>query len=128
MFFEFDDYELLKAKIKVVGVGGAGGNALNRMIKDTLMGVEFVAVNTDAQDLEENLAEIKIQIGKELTKGLGAGADTDGVHVAAQDAAEPHPGLGPDLDVADDHRCMRDEGVVGDAWKHALVRQDHAAG
>ena len=77
MFFEFDDYDLLKAKIKVVGVGGAGGNALNRMIKETLVGVEFVAVNTDAQDLDENLAEIKIQIGKALTKGLGAGADTD---------------------------------------------------
>lgn len=77
MFFEFDDYDLLKAKIKVVGVGGAGGNALNRMIKGTLMGVEFVAVNTDAQDLDENLAEIKIQIGKALTKGLGAGADTE---------------------------------------------------
>ena len=77
MFFEFDEFDLMKAKIKVVGVGGAGGNALNRMIKETLMGVEFVAVNTDAQDLDENLAEIKIQIGQALTKGLGAGADTE---------------------------------------------------
>ena len=77
MFFEFDDYDLLKAKIKVVGVGGAGGNALNRMIEDDLMGVDFVAVNTDAQDLENNLSEAKIQIGQALTKGLGAGADTN---------------------------------------------------
>ncbi len=75
MFFEFDDYDQLKAKIKVVGVGGAGGNAINRMIEDNLMGVEFIAVNTDAQDLDNNLAEAKIQIGKTLTKGLGAGAD-----------------------------------------------------
>ena len=77
MFFEFDDYDLLKAKIKVVGVGGAGGNALNRMIEDSLTGVEFLAVNTDAQDLDNNLSEVKIQIGKGLTKGLGAGADTN---------------------------------------------------
>ena len=77
MFFEFDDYNLLKAKIKVVGVGGAGGNAINRMIEDNLMGVEFIAVNTDAQDLDNNLAETKLQIGKTLTKGLGAGADID---------------------------------------------------
>ncbi len=77
MFFEFDDYDLMKAKIKVVGVGGAGGNAINRMIEDNLMGVEFIAVNADAQDLDNNLAEVKIQIGKSLTKGLGAGADID---------------------------------------------------
>ncbi len=77
MFFEFDDYDLMKAKLKVVGVGGAGGNAINRMIEDNLMGVEFIAVNSDAQDLDNNLAEVKIQIGKSLTKGLGAGADTD---------------------------------------------------
>ena len=77
MFFEFDDYDLMKAKIKVVGVGGAGGNAINRMIEDNLMGVEFIAVNSDAQDLDNNLAEVKIQIGKSLTKGLGAGADID---------------------------------------------------
>ncbi|UCD39349.1 MAG: cell division protein FtsZ [Fidelibacterota bacterium] len=67
----------MKAKIKVVGVGGAGGNAINRMIEDNLMGVEFIAVNADAQDLDNNLAEVKIQIGKSLTMGLGAGADID---------------------------------------------------
>ncbi len=77
MFFEFDDYDLMKAKIKVVGVGGAGGNAINRMIEDHLIGVEFIAVNSDSQDLENNQAESKLQIGKTLTKGLGAGADMD---------------------------------------------------
>lgn len=87
MFFEFDDYELLKAKIKVVGVGGAGGNALNRMIEDNLLGVEFIAVNTDSQDLDNNLAEVKLQIGKSLTKGLGAGANVDiGLQAANEDS------------------------------------------
>jgi cell division protein FtsZ len=77
MFFEFDDYDLMKAKLKVLGVGGAGGNAINRMIEDNLIGVEFIAVNSDAQDLDNNLAEVKIQVGKTLTKGLGTGADID---------------------------------------------------
>ena len=87
MFFEFDDLASLKAKIKVLGVGGAGGNAINRMIEDKLIGVEFIAVNTDAQDLENNLAEIKLRIGKTLTKGLGAGADID---VGRQAMEEDH--------------------------------------
>ena len=64
----------LKPRILVMGVGGAGGNALNAMIDSGLRGVEFVAVNTDAQDLVANKAEAKIQIGMNLTKGLGAGA------------------------------------------------------
>ena len=77
MLFEFDALTDQQAKIKVIGVGGAGGNAINRMIASGLNGVEFVAINTDAQDLENNKAEIKIQIGKNLTKGLGAGAKAD---------------------------------------------------
>ncbi len=63
------------AKIRVVGVGGGGGNALNSMIDKGLVGVDFVAVNTDLQALERSLAQQKIQIGKNLTRGLGAGAD-----------------------------------------------------
>jgi len=65
------------AVIKVVGVGGSGGNAVNRMIEAKLKGVEFVVINTDAQALLHNLAPIKVQIGKETTAGLGAGADTE---------------------------------------------------
>jgi cell division protein FtsZ len=61
------------ARIKVVGVGGSGGNAINRMIESKLKGVEFVAINTDAQDLHHNKASEKVHIGKNLTKGLGAG-------------------------------------------------------
>jgi cell division protein FtsZ len=75
--FTFDDDLNNYARIKVVGVGGAGGNAVNRMIEAGLLGVEFVAINTDAQVLETNRASKKIQIGKRLTKGLGAGANPD---------------------------------------------------
>lgn len=65
------------ARIKVVGVGGAGGNAINRMIASELKGVDFVAINTDAQVLDQNKAEKRVQIGTELTGGLGAGANPD---------------------------------------------------
>ena len=67
----------LKPRILVLGVGGAGGNALNSMIEAGMQGVEFVAVNTDAQDLKMNKAHAKIQLGSNLTKGLGAGAKHD---------------------------------------------------
>ncbi|MFH0988715.1 MAG: cell division protein FtsZ [bacterium] len=63
------------AKIKVVGVGGGGGNAVNSMIDKGLVGVDFIAINTDLQALERNKSQHKIQIGKSLTRGLGAGAD-----------------------------------------------------
>ncbi len=69
--------DLYSAKLKVVGVGGGGGNAINSMIARGLEGCEFVAVNTDAQALSKNSAPHKIQVGKELTRGLGAGANPD---------------------------------------------------
>lgn len=65
------------ASIKVVGVGGSGNNAVTRMINSKLRGIDFVAINTDAQALAHNEAPIKIQIGKETTRGLGAGADPE---------------------------------------------------
>ena len=77
MLFEFDSLSEQKANLKVVWVGGAGGNAVNRMITSGMQGVDFIALNTDAQDLENNPAEHKIQIGKNLTKGLGAGANSN---------------------------------------------------
>jgi len=77
MLFEPVDLKDQKARIIVVGVGGGGGNALNRMIEDGMAAVDFIAVNTDAQDLENNNSQIKLQIGKELTKGLGAGANSE---------------------------------------------------
>ncbi len=75
--FDFADEFENFAKIKVVGVGGAGGNAINRMIEAGLSGVEFIAINTDSQVLEASRAPKRIQIGKRLTKGLGAGANPD---------------------------------------------------
>lgn len=65
------------AKIKVIGVGGAGGNAVNNMIDANLQGVKFIAANTDAQALDISKAELKIQLGMQLTQGLGAGANPD---------------------------------------------------
>ena len=76
------------AVIKVVGVGGAGVNALNRMIDSDLRGVEFVAINTDAQQLLMSEAHVKLDIGRELTRGLGAGADPELGRQAAEDHAE----------------------------------------
>jgi len=72
---ELDNGVYRGAKIRVVGVGGGGGNAVNSMIKKGLHGVDFIAVNTDLQALQKNQASNKIQIGKNLTRGLGAGAD-----------------------------------------------------
>ena len=88
MLFEFDSLSEQKANLKVVGVGGAGGNAVNRMITSGMQGVDFIAINTDAQDLENNPAEHKIQIGKNLTKGLGAGANSNVGKNAAESDSE----------------------------------------
>jgi cell division protein FtsZ len=74
MVFELEETTAQNARMKVVGVGGGGGNAVNRMIHERLSGVEFISVNTDAQALLHNKADLKIQIGKRLTRGLGAGA------------------------------------------------------
>ena len=82
----FADDDANGARIKVVGVGGGGGNAIARMIASGLSGVEFIAVNTDLQALRANRAPIKIQIGGKLTKGLGAGANPDvGRQAAVED-------------------------------------------
>jgi cell division protein FtsZ len=74
MIFEYEDPMPQNARMKVIGVGGGGGNAVDRMIEEDLEGVEFISVNTDAQVLKKSKAPIKIQIGQKLTRGLGAGA------------------------------------------------------
>jgi cell division protein FtsZ len=76
------------AKIKVIGVGGAGGNAVNNMIESNLHGVKFIAANTDAQALEISKAQVKIQMGEQLTEGLGAGANPDTGREAAVETTE----------------------------------------
>lgn len=77
MVFTMDENFDAVAKMKVIGVGGAGGNAVNRMIAAGLSGVEFIAVNTDAMALDNNKATHRLQIGEKITKGLGAGANPD---------------------------------------------------
>jgi cell division protein FtsZ len=77
MIFEFEESATQNARMKVVGVGGGGGNAVNRMIDEHLEGVEFISVNTDSQALLNSKSDIKVQIGKKLTRGLGAGARPD---------------------------------------------------
>jgi cell division protein FtsZ len=74
---EFDENKNLAAKVKIIGIGGGGNNALNTMISYQLSGVEFIAANTDAQAMAANLAPIKLQLGENLTKGLGAGANPE---------------------------------------------------
>ncbi len=86
MSFEF--VENSSAKIKVIGVGGGGGNAVNNMISAELQGVEFIVANTDAQALETSRAGIKIQLGSGLTKGLGAGARPDIGREAAEESVD----------------------------------------
>lgn len=82
------------AKIKVIGVGGGGTNAVNTMILEEVDGVEFIAANTDGQSLRNSLADTVIQIGKELTKGLGAGADPDvGKNAVLEDRHELNESL-----------------------------------
>jgi len=84
--FKTPDIRELKPRILVLGVGGAGGNAINGMIDAGLQGVEFIAVNTDAQDLKHSKAKQKIQIGLNLTKGLGAGSKLDIGQAAADES------------------------------------------
>jgi len=86
--FSFDSEPGLFARMKVFGVGGAGKNALNHMIEAGVPGVEFVVANTDAQDLAESNAKYKIQLGHEITRGLGAGADPEIGKKAAEDSRD----------------------------------------
>ncbi len=84
--FKAPEIKELQPRLLVMGVGGAGGNAINEMIENGMQGVEFIAVNTDAQDLKHSKAKLKIQIGLNLTKGLGAGAKIDIGQAAADES------------------------------------------
>lgn len=88
MVFEMDLENEQAAKIKVVGVGGGGNNAINRMIEANVKGVEFISINTDKQALISSKAENRIQIGEKLTRGLGAGANPDTGKKAAEESRE----------------------------------------
>ena len=86
------------AKIKVIGVGGAGNNAINTMIESNIYGVEFLVANTDRQALMNNLAPVKLQLGQTLTKGLGAGANPE---VGREAALEDKDQIAAAIDGAD---------------------------
>ena len=107
MVFNFVESDK-SAKIKVIGVGGAGGNAINNMIDSSLSGVKFIAANTDAQALEVSKAPIKIQMGDRLTEGLGAGANPE---VGRQAAMENIDGI--NSAVADSHMIFITAGLGG---------------
>ncbi|MEM7417066.1 MAG: cell division protein FtsZ [Gemmatimonadota bacterium] len=98
MIFEFEETPIANARMKVVGVGGAGGNAVNRMIDEDLEGVEFISMNTDGQALKLSKSQITLQIGKKLTRGLGAGARPE---VGRQALAESEEEVRRALDGAD---------------------------
>jgi cell division protein FtsZ len=98
MIFEFEETPIRTAQMKVVGVGGAGGNAVNRMINEELGGVEFISMNTDAQALKQSSAQVTLQIGKKLTRGLGAGARPE---IGRQALAESEEDVRRALDGAD---------------------------
>jgi cell division protein FtsZ len=87
MKFEFvEEKRRYNAKIKVIGVGGAGGNAINNMIAAKLKGVEFITANTDSQNLERSTCPYKIQLGPTVTRGLGAGADPEIGRMSAEES------------------------------------------
>jgi cell division protein FtsZ len=96
---QFEVNEADNAHIKVIGVGGGGGNAVNRMIESGMKGVSFIAVNTDRQALDASIAETKIQIGEKLTKGLGAGANPEIGTKAAEESIEEISRVFEDVDM-----------------------------
>ena len=86
--FEFDESIEQSAVIKVIGVGGGGGNAVNTMIANNIHKVDFIVANTDAQALRNSKAPVKLQLGAQATKGLGAGANPEIGRTAAQEDRE----------------------------------------
>ncbi len=88
LFMPASSFETKKAKIKVIGVGGGGGNAINHMVNSGLKDVDFIAVNTDAQDLRRNQAPYLVQVGEKITKGLGVGGDPEKGKRAAEESKE----------------------------------------
>ena len=98
MLFELEEMDVQDAVIKVIGVGGCGGNAVDHMINEGMTGVEFLAVNTDAQALRRNQAPIQLQIGTNVTKGLGAGAKPE---IGREAALEDRERIAEVIDGAD---------------------------
>jgi cell division protein FtsZ len=127
MVFELEETVSQGARMKVAGVGGGGGNAVNRMIEEHLTGCEFISVNTDAQALLTNKADAKVQIGKKLTRGLGAGARPE---IGRQAIEENRDDVLQVLDGADlvfVNRCCPDHCATGARCRRADRRHRHQA-
>ena len=106
MTFEHDDTNSSGVKIEVIGVGGGGNNAVNRMINSNIKGVEFVAINTDAQVLKKSDATTKLAIGQKLTNGFGAGANPQiGARAAEESIDEIKKILDTTSDVEEQKLC-----------------------
>ena len=101
------------AKIKVIGLGGGGGNAINRMVESGVKGVEFIAANTDRQALNQSKADVKIQMGLSLTDGQGAGADPNIGREAAIESKK---------EIEEARKTITDSTPEWNAWK--LPRKD----
>ena len=115
-----EEEQELKPRITVVGVGGAGGNAVNNMIRANLIGCEFVICNTDAQAMNHNLCERRIQMGVGVTRGLGAGSRPEVGRAAAEEALFYPRLLKDDSDAADDTKdAIRDHNEIRDAIRDA---------
>ena len=132
MIFELEDNVVQTARMKVVGVGGGGGNAVNRMIEDQLGGVEFISVNTDAQALALSKSQVKIQIGRKLTRGLGVGVHRDELHPAQLVLDHAVHGVAAAATHADDLHPRGLDGVVFQLKDHgwfprALLRRSPGA-
>ena len=125
MKFEFDETIDQRAKIKVIGIGGGGGNAVNRMIESGIDGVDFISVNTDAQDLEDSKAKIKIQIGKQLTRGLGAGGKDQVGEKAAEESQPAIVNAVKDADMVFITAGMGGGTGTGAAPSIARIAKDH---
>ena len=127
MPFELEDSFESGVVIKVVGVGGGGNNAVNRMIATNIRGVEFIVINTDKQALLQSSAEIKIPIGEKITKGHGAGADPSVGERAAEENIEEKGKITNMISRAIDYisQCYMEDIRIGDLAKACHISETH---
>jgi len=122
-----EDFASYQANIKVVGVGGGGGNAVNRMIEQGIQGVEFIVVNSDAQDLDKSPCKKRIQIGPKLTRGLGVGGDWEAGRKAAEESRDELVTVLEDTDLLFITAGMGGGTGTGAASVIAEIGQEHKA-
>ena len=125
-----DQMELKGASIKVIGVGGGGGNAVNQMINEKVKGVDFIVANTDLQALDGSAAQTKIQLGPKLTRGLGAGSNPEVGSKAAQESESQISKVleGADMVFVTDGECMLPIGFQEEFAKKRAEKGFHVTG